>query len=67
MLECIIIKMYIHNKKSYYLVSKEDYLSYKNGSGLLPFIVAMKYKKYLIQHIKENKEKYKNIKLVKEG
>ena len=37
MLECIIIKMYIHNKK------------------------------YLIQHIKENKEKYKNIKLVKES
>ena len=67
-LECIIIKMYINNKKAYYIVTKKDYEEYQKGNGLLPFIASMKYKKYLLSYVKSfnNKETNKKIKIVKE-
>ena len=67
-LECVIVKMYINNKKDYYLVSKEDYEEYKKGCGLLPYIASMKYKKYLLLYVKSynNKQVNKKINLVKE-
>lgn len=64
-IKCKIIKMYINNKKMYYLVNIEDLKQFKQ-TGFLPYVLCMKYKKYLLEHFKNNKEKYSNIEIVKE-
>lgn len=63
-IKCKIIKMYINNQKLYYLVNVEDLENYYK-TGFLPYIVAMKYKKYLLEHIKKHSERYSNIKIMR--
>lgn len=55
-MEYIIIKL----KDSYAITTKQAYNDYKK-TGFLPYDIAMKYKKYLIEYAKKQK-KYKNLK-----
>ncbi len=53
-----IVKFKDNRGICYAVANKEDIKQYKN-THFLPYEIAMKYKKYLIEHI-EKSEKFKN-------
>ena len=49
----------IKTKNDYIITTQQAYVDYKK-TGFLPYDIAMKYKKYLIEYAKKH-DKYKNL------